>query len=1428
MTRVRWTIKRKLLTLGTGAFLLALLLLTFGVWSEIKDRSRIELDRTSEEVATRIAGTIELVRSALLTVAQIPTVRALAREKTEQIILDLLLIVPPLEAIAVVKADGRFLSARTARPPETAEAPAEPRTVADRPWFRQLMRSGKPVVSGLLKGRITGQQVVLVAVPILNEAGRPHAALAASVNLSRLFTFFSDRSFPRDLRLLVLDADGIVLAQNENPRRLVGHRLGTAFELPGPADWEGQRVLVDTALVKGVGWRVLAVLPQTTLYAQAWKEVRAVALPMFAILGAAALAGLLIARRVWLPLQVLTHGVREFGEGRRFAVPLTSTDEVGELARTFNEMSERIHQSQAALERRAGRLAAVNASAATISGSLKLEEVLSKALDTALQVMGMDGGSIRLLDETSGEMVLAAARGVAAERSDIPPRVKLGEGFSGHVASTKRPFFVPNMASEPRTRRLMEGFGAGSAVCLPLMVENRVVGTMTLVSPQVNDFDKEDAETLTAIGQQVGLAIETARLHEAAQARARELAALGEAGTAIVSRLDLPSVLEAIAESAINLIGSQRCAVYEVDPEDQRLHVRTTRGVDLRAVFSPMKLGQGAVGSATLLRQPSWSSDIERQPLPMYDEMWGETGMTLWEAIRQRGYRALLAVPLLSKDTVLGAISIYWDEVHSPDQREIGLLTALAQQAAIAIENARLYEATRQQTSRLQALYEVGKALSSTLDLPQLLQQITDRAAEVIGADSCAVWELNESEQRLYPGATKGISPNQTFASLKVGQGVAGTAVATGEPSFAHDILAPPFPGYHELLAEHGSPVTEFLQRWGYRSVLAVPLITRGKPAGVITVYWTEPHPFKREEVETLTAFASQAALAIANARLYEESVWDRARIEHSHRTLEAIYKLSVAVQESVTLRERLGQILRGAREVFGVERIGIWLPDADESHLEIAAWHDPLYPNAEMTIPMSEAGVLAKAYQEGCEIWMGPGEKLPPELRLSPQYLKDGFLKTKSFGLLPLRARGKVVGLLAVDNKVTARSISPEGIPLLRIFAPQAAVAIENARLLERLQQALDDLKTAQEQLIRGETLRSLGEMAAGAAHHLNNLLAVVVARVQLLLRKAPEPKLQHSLEIVERAALDGAEVVRRVQQFARVRPREEPLPVDLNQIAEEALEFTRLRWQNEARARGVEIDACLLPGQIQCISGQAAELREVVTNLILNAVDALPNGGKIMLRSWAENKSVLLSVSDNGVGMSKEAKRLAFEPFFTTKGVKSTGLGLSVVHGIVESHGGSVVLESEEGQGATVTLRFPAFPSPVSRRAPGTGPVARVSRLLAIDDEPEVLDVLKELLTSLGHAVTTASRGSEGLALLERERCDLVFTDLAMPGMTGWQVAKAIKSRWPDLPVVLLTGWADQVHPASHTTSVDRFVRKPFQLEQIEETLAALLPAK
>jgi signal transduction histidine kinase/CheY-like chemotaxis protein len=421
-----------------------------------------------------------------------------------------------------------------------------------------------------------------------------------------------------------------------------------------------------------------------------------------------------------------------------------------------------------------------------------------------------------------------------------------------------------------------------------------------------------------------------------------------------------------------------------------------------------------------------------------------------------------------------------------------------------------------------------------------------------------------------------------------------------------------------------------------------------------------------------------------------------------------------------------------------------------------------------------------------------------------------------------PIRHQERILGSLYLTEKEGGFTADDED--LVTTLCADAAVAIENARLMRDLSAALEDLKAAQEQIVRGETLRAVGEMAAGAAHHLNNLLAVVAGRAQLLLRMGGDPALERSLKIVERAALDGAEVVRRMLQFSRARAGGKAAPVDLNRIAAEALEFTRVRWHDEAQSQGRLIETALEAGPIPPVASQPTELREVVVNLILNAVDALPEGGRIVLTTWKEGPGVFLSVADNGTGMSPEVKARVFEPFFTTKGVRSTGLGLSVNHGIIQRHGGEISIESEEGKGTTVTLRLPALEreEPASE-APPKEP-ARSARILVIDDEPEVRELLVEYLTAEGHSVTSAADGWQGIAKIEEETFDLVFTDLGMPGMTGWQVAEVVKSRFPGMPVVLITGWADTLEPGEESR-VDGILAKPFQIDGLRDLLSRLL---
>ena len=426
-----------------------------------------------------------------------------------------------------------------------------------------------------------------------------------------------------------------------------------------------------------------------------------------------------------------------------------------------------------------------------------------------------------------------------------------------------------------------------------------------------------------------------------------------------------------------------------------------------------------------------------------------------------------------------------------------------------------------------------------------------------------------------------------------------------------------------------------------------------------------------------------------------------------------------------------------------------------------------------------------------------------------------------------PVISRDTVLGAVCVCwDEVHAPD--EREIRMLSALARQAAIAMENARLVGDLRHTLDELRAAQETLIRGATLRAVGEVAAGAAHHLNNLLAVILGRTQLLLMKRPEPSIADNLRSVERAAVDAADTVRRIQGFSGTTKAGKAARFDLNVVVREVMEFTRPRWQNDAKVRGATIEMLTQPDHVPAVFGQHLEISEALTNLVLNAADALAEGGRITIATRAEGERVFVSVRDTGTGMSAEVKRRAFEPFFTTKGVKRTGLGLAVAYGTVQRHGGQISIESVPGAGTTVTLWLPAAtraeePIPVS----DNNHAGRVGSVLVIDDETDVRDLVVDVLRSRGHHITAAAGGREGLERFEAGRYDVVLTDLGMPEVNGWEVARAVKASRTATSVLLLTGWADAMDVDS-ASLVDGVLRKPFGVDQLAAAVAAALAAR
>jgi two-component system cell cycle sensor histidine kinase/response regulator CckA len=372
------------------------------------------------------------------------------------------------------------------------------------------------------------------------------------------------------------------------------------------------------------------------------------------------------------------------------------------------------------------------------------------------------------------------------------------------------------------------------------------------------------------------------------------------------------------------------------------------------------------------------------------------------------------------------------------------------------------------------------------------------------------------------------------------------------------------------------------------------------------------------------------------------------------------------------------------------------------------------------------------------------------------------------------------------------------------------------------------------QSETARNENLRALGQLASGVAHDLNQSLALILGYGELLqselaahLPGAMSPG--DMAVLITRAAQDGGETVKRLLTFARGEPDGPQELVDLSVMLEDVARLIAPRWRDSSQIEGRAIRLAIESEPGLQILGAPHLLREALTNLVFNAVDALPNGGVITLSGRRDGAEVVVGIADTGVGISREAQACIFEPYFTTKGERGSGLGLALVYGIVESHNGGISVASTLGEGTRISLSFPAIEPPTAKMtvvAPCGGQSASL-RILTVDDEPAIGTLMARLLESLGHQVTTAQSGEAGLLLLATSPYDVVISDVGMgDGMNGWQFVEQIQQRHPGLPIVLATGWGATIG-AEESVRLGLFgvVSKPFRRTDLEKALAFLV---
>ncbi|OWQ90684.1 hypothetical protein CDN99_10860 [Roseateles aquatilis] len=458
------------------------------------------------------------------------------------------------------------------------------------------------------------------------------------------------------------------------------------------------------------------------------------------------------------------------------------------------------------------------------------------------------------------------------------------------------------------------------------------------------------------------------------------------------------------------------------------------------------------------------------------------------------------------------------------------------------------------------------------------------------------------------------------------------------------------------------------------------------------------------------------------------------------------------------------------------------------------------------------------------------------------PERLARGGLR--SLVIAPLQSENRVFGVLVAARRAP-QAFSSSDCEFLQQLSEHVSLASHQAQLYGALHQAYDDLRLTQQAILQQERLRALGQMASGIAHDINNAISPAMLYTESLLEREPglSASARRALTNIAQAIDDVAATVARMREFYRQRETGAALVrVPLNQLVGQVVELTRARWSDMPQQRGavIRLRTELSPGDPEVL-GTDSELREAMINLIFNAVDAMPDGGDLTLRTGTVDGPVpggtgtgtgavvMLEVIDNGAGMDEATRRRCLDPFFTTKGERGTGLGLAMVYGIAQRHGADLEISSEVGQGTRVALRF-AAPSPDSGAMPASvEPDEKPPplRVLLVDDDPLLLRSLQETLEADGHAVSTANAGQAGIdAFRDAARRDggfqVVVTDLGMPHVDGRQVATAVKTASPGTPVILLTGWGQRlIDDDDIPRHVDDVLAKPPKLRELRRAL-------
>ena len=957
------------------------------------------------------------------------------------------------------------------------------------------------------------------------------------------------------------------------------------------------------------------------------------------------------------------------------------------------------------------------------------------------------------------------------------------------------------------------------------------------------------------------------RAEEMIEQQVERVAVVNRISSAVRRTLDTAEVFRTAVQELGSYMNVDRCSIFMKDDQAGR--------VQLVAEYLAPEVGP-ADRDFAMPRVRELVEAVDRHGVLAFDDVAHDERIKEQydDFLRDAGVRSIMYVAIkVGEEMHAGFALSTTRNLRRWREEDIALARAVADQTAIAIRQAELYQKAEATLSRETLINRLSLTIRASLSLPEVLSTATRELGRAMQASRVHLYMYDPQNPRTH-AEHEYVAPNST--SIKH------LEVSFEEP-IGRRILYSPRPivindasSYAEGPADFNKNVRENAARVHLRSQIICPLIVNGRFRGALFLHQTDRvRRWTEDEVALVEAVAAQLATGIAQAELFEMTgrakkewettfnamsdgifIFDNAgqliRVNRAGAAMEdtwphlmlgrrccdilrtsdgtsCIVEKTIQEGRSVTVEivpERFNRPLLVTAEPIiekGSKSMGAVCTARDLSELRKAEAKAREHQSLLMNILESARESIYAVDTEGRFQWCNnatvsatgyksedlighsflditfeadremAAEHFRQTLEGKPQtyearfFAHDGQLRYALFDTAPLAVEGRTTGVLGIARDITEQ-------------------------------------KQERQRAAQADKLRALGQLASGVAHDFNNALTAILGRAQLMRRQVLDEAVAHNLDVIQTAAEDAAATVRRIQTFARQSPSKEFEPLDVSKLLHDAVEITRTRWEHEARVRGLHYKVEIQAACPYYALGNASELREVFVNLIVNAVDAMPRGGRLMISCEQEDARLRLRFADTGTGMPEDVRERIFEPFYTTKGAHGTGLGLAVSYGIIERHGGEISVESEEERGTTFEIDLPAASSTSTSESKHaqqaqTAPLA----VLVIDDELFVRETLAEMLQSLGHRVMSVEGGRQALDELDLHDYDLVFTDLSMPEMDGWETAREIRRRFPEMNIVLITG-----HGAGTPVAPDDrhllngIIGKPFDFDQVTEMIA------